>query len=68
MSARFRHQQERRGFTLVELLTVIIIIALLATLGLAVQRASVESARRSRTQTTIAKIDHVLSGIYEKYQ
>ena len=68
MSARFRHQQERRGFTLVELLTVIIIIALLATLGLAVQRASVESARRSRTQTTITKIDHVLSGIYEKYQ
>ncbi len=68
MSARFRHQQERRGFTLVELLTVIIIIALLATLGLAVQRASVESARRSRTQTTITKIDHVLSAIYEKYQ
>lgn len=71
MSARNKrigHPKERRGYTLVELLTVMIIIALLATLGLAVQRASVESARRDRTRTTIAKIDHILAGIYEKYQ
>lgn len=59
---------ERAGFTLVELLVVMIIIAILAALTLSIQRISVETARRSRTRTTISKIDSILTSLYEKYQ
>ncbi len=62
------NRKRERGFTLAELLTVIVIIALLAGMTLAVQRASVQSARRYRTQMTIKKIDTVLSSLYESYQ
>lgn len=58
----------RTGFTLAELLVVIIIIALLAALSLTVQRTAVQSARRERTNATIRKIDAALTAAYEKYQ
>jgi len=60
--------RNRGGFTLVELLTVLVIISILAIVALGVQRASVQSARTARTRTTIAKIDSVITSMYEKYQ
>lgn len=65
---RMNHKAAVRGFTLIELLTVMIIISILAIISLGVQRASVQSARAARTRTTIAKIDNVISNMYEKYQ
>ena len=58
----------RRGFTLTELMLVIVIVAILASLTMTVQRSAVESARRERTIATIRKIDAALTSAYEKYQ
>ncbi len=56
------------GFTLIELLTVIAIIGMLGAISVSTVRAAIESARTTQTRTTIAKIDSVLTSIYEKYQ
>ena len=58
----------RRGFTLTELLLVIIIIAILAAMTMTVQRSAVQSTRRERTIATIRKIDAALTSAYEQYQ
>ena len=58
----------RRGFTLTELMLVIVIVAILASLTMTVQRSAVESTRRERTIATIRKIDAALTSAYEKYQ
>lgn len=64
-NARLR---KRCGFTLVELLTVITIIGMLGAISITTVRGAVQSARETQTRTTVAKIDNVLTGIYEKYQ
>ncbi|MBQ3388276.1 MAG: type II secretion system protein [Thermoguttaceae bacterium] len=61
-------RKARRGFTLTELLLVIIIMAILAAMSITVQRSAVESTRRERTIVTIRKIDAALTSAYEKYQ
>ena len=60
--------RERSGFTLVELMTVIAIIGLLSAFSVTIVRSSIESAKVTQTKTTIAKIDNVLTAVYEKYQ
>lgn len=60
--------RKRYGFTLVELLTVITIIGMLGAISITTVRGAVQSARETQTRTTVAKIDNVLTGIYEKYQ
>lgn len=55
------------GFTLIELLVVITLIALLGSMSIAVSRVAIESAKKSRTEMTIAKIDSALTAMYEKY-
>ena len=60
--------RERSGFTLVELMTVIAIIGLLSAFSVTIVRSSIESAKLTQTKTTIAKIDNVLTAVYEKYQ
>lgn len=50
----------RSGFTLVELLIVIAIIALLATLSIQVVGGLLTTARRARTQVVLATIDGLL--------
>lgn len=58
----------RRGFTLVELLTVITIIGMLAGLSLGALYSARESARVAKTRATIAKLDMILQARYEEFQ
>jgi prepilin-type N-terminal cleavage/methylation domain-containing protein len=57
----------RRGFTLVELLTVIVIIAMLAGLSLGALYAARESARTAKTASTIHKLDTIVQAHFEEY-
>ena len=57
----------RLGFTLVELLTVIAIIGMLGAISVTTVRSAIQTAKETRTRTVVAKIDNVLTGIYEKY-
>lgn len=54
-------QASRRGFTIIELLIVISIIAILLTLTVRVVGAFITAARESATQTTIRKIQGLIS-------
>ncbi|MBP5620707.1 MAG: type II secretion system protein [Thermoguttaceae bacterium] len=58
----------RSGFTLIELLTVIAIIGMLGAISITTVRGAIQSAKETQTRTTVAKIDSVITGIYEKYQ
>lgn len=63
------HRREaRRSFTLVELLVTITIILMLAGMGLAVVYQVQDSARLSRTRSTISKIDRLLLQRYATYR
>lgn len=57
----------RRGFTLVELLTVITIIGMLAGLSLGALYSARESARVAKTRATIAKLDMIVQARYEEF-
>lgn len=59
---------DRSAFTLIELLVTISIIATLGAISITTARSAIETARRSQTETTIAKIDSVVTAIYERYQ
>jgi len=58
----------RRGFTLVELLVTITIIAILAGVGLGTLFLAQESAREDRTRTLISKLHGQLMVRWESYQ
>ena len=58
----------RSGFTLVELLMVISIIAILASLGVAVLRSAENDSRAARTETIVTKIDNVIQRRFEAYE
>lgn len=65
---RITQLRKRSGFTLIELMTVIAIMGMLGAISITTVRSAVQSAKETQTRTTIAKIDSVLTGIYEKYQ
>lgn len=58
----------RRGFTLVEMLVTIAIIAMLAGLAMASLYAAQQSARAARTRATIAKLHQALAPRWESYR
>lgn len=57
-----------RGFTMVELLVVVTIIAMLAALMLGAVQMAREATRKTKTRATIHKIDGVVMDLYESYR
>ncbi|MGA2031100.1 MAG: type II secretion system protein [Thermoguttaceae bacterium] len=57
----------RRGFTLVEILVVMVIIAMLAAMTLGALQLTRDNARRAGTKATIAKINSIIQRKYESY-
>lgn len=57
-----------QGFTLVELLVVVLIIGLLASMAIVVTNQAIYSARVANTRITIDKIDEIISEMYENFE
>jgi len=57
-----------RGFTLTELLVVVVILGMLAALVLGALQAGRQSARVTRTKATIAKLHNIIMAQYESYR
>lgn len=57
----------RRGFTLVELLVVAMLIALLASISLAALAGALEDAKRTRTRAVVAKLHSLIMTKWESY-
>jgi len=58
----------RRGFTLVELLVVIVILTMLSAFVVVALRGAQQSAREAKTKATIAKLHGIVMEIYESYR
>lgn len=58
---------DRKGLTLVELLAVISIIGILASMVLVAMRGAQEDAIEAKTRSTISKIHEVIAAKYETY-
>lgn len=58
----------RRGFTLTELMIVIMIIGIMAGLALSAISAAAELAREQRTRAILAKLDQLIMDKYEAYR
>jgi len=56
-----RRKRDRAGFTLIEILTVITIIAVLMTLTMKVVGAVIDNARQSATVSTLTKIQSLMN-------
>jgi len=68
--AVFQHSTTglRKAFTLIELMVVIVIISILASLTLAGVRGSNRRAKIEKTKSTIRKIDAVIQPMYDSYR
>ncbi|HBO43799.1 MAG TPA: hypothetical protein DD670_07685 [Planctomycetaceae bacterium] len=58
----------RRGFTLIDLLVAVTIIAILTTIGLGALNSARESARIAKTQATVAKLHWLIMNKYDSYR
>ena len=58
----------RRGFTLVELLVTVVIIAILASMVMFALAGAVDKAYAAQTKSRIAKIDRVISRMWRDYE
>ena len=58
----------RKAFTLVELMVVIAVIGILATLTLMAMFGAQELAKANKTQSTIAKLNEAIMPMYERYR
>lgn len=74
MTRTYMHNQRapaksrRSGFTLIELMLVITIIGIMAGLSIGVTRQVYHTARVSKTEATITKIDMALLSMYADYE
>ncbi|NLE38291.1 MAG: type II secretion system protein, partial [Pirellulaceae bacterium] len=57
-----------RGFTLIDLLVAVTIIAILATIGLGALNSARESARVAKTQATVTKLHYLIMNKYDSYR
>lgn len=62
------NRNNKKAFTLIELLTVVVIISMMATFSLIAVNSSVNGAKESKTRGTIQKLDSAFQEIFEKYQ
>jgi prepilin-type N-terminal cleavage/methylation domain-containing protein len=60
--------RKRRGFTLMELLIVMLIISILAALALTALQGAAEEAKADRTRVIIAKLDQLVMQRYDEYR
>ena len=65
---RHREKGRRHAFTLVELLVVVLIIAILATVVLFTYLGAVEIGKEARTRAQIAKIDSFIMTMWEGFR
>ncbi len=63
-----QRRQALRGFTLVELLVVIVILSILSSMVLMALANTQASAREARTRSTITKLDALIMAKWETYQ
>ena len=64
-NVRSRLQRDRKAFTMVELLVVIVIISVLVTITLFALFGVQEDARESRTRAIVTKIDGLIMSKWE---
>lgn len=64
---RFRILRNQHGFSFVELIAVLIIVAVLASIGVPVYLEQVKNARAAEAQTTIAAIKTAAKMYRQKY-
>jgi len=57
----------RRGFTITELLVVVVIIGILAAMVLGALQMARQAAREAKTKATIAKLNNIIMQRYESY-
>jgi prepilin-type N-terminal cleavage/methylation domain-containing protein len=67
VSTRSVAARARQGFTLVEMLVVVAIIAIMATIVMGAIHAARQTAREARTKALIMKINSVIMEKYESY-
>jgi prepilin-type N-terminal cleavage/methylation domain-containing protein len=60
--------RSKKGFTLVELLVVVVVIGILAGLVMSGLQAARETAKAAKTRATIAKLHNIIMGMYESYR
>lgn len=61
-------KRDPAGFTVIELMIVVAIMALLAAVGLSAFNAAVAQSKISRTKVIIAKLDQLIMERYESYR
>lgn len=70
ITRQFKHNSttaSRGGFTLMELLMVLLIITIIAGMSIAALAGATEVAREARTRSMISKLDQLIMDKYESY-
>ena len=67
MKGNNQDRHSLRGFTLIEVLVVITIIGILASISIPVVGRAIESARRAQARTEVASLDAAVRAYYNEY-
>ena len=61
-------RQQRAGFTLIEILTVLVIVSIMAGMVLTTVQGVTTTAKEARTRSIIATVDSVIQELYDSYK